>query len=102
MIRPIELTPENTEFQTVTYQIRWYAEIGTIGDSEGRTWSKDLLYSQAHPSREMAEMDLASQPGIIFPGKWTKFEHSEPYRVCRIRRAEEKLSDDKKERLSDD
>jgi hypothetical protein len=51
------------------YCVVWEFRIGTIGDSDGRTWAKDLLVSERFPTKELAEAFRDNHP-YLEKGRW--------------------------------
>lgn len=74
-------------FEVRCYRVVWFFEIGTIGDSEGRTWAKDLKHQSAHASQKEAETAMADHPGT-YQDKWGGWRAVDSYGLVRVRRAE--------------
>ena len=45
---------EDEKFEFVTRRVEWVFMIGTIGDSEGKTWAKELIEEKRFPTHAAA------------------------------------------------
>lgn len=79
-----------SEYQLVTYQIIWYAELGYVdGDGMGR-WEK-TTYSKPFPTKDEAIACLVDHPGTVPEDRhWGTLpvKNPHPYGEMRVRRAE--------------
>lgn len=82
--------PEGYEIRT--YRVKWYFRIGTWGDSEGRTWAKELICNYAFPTKEAAELHRQHHPDC-FQDPWGGWRHRKSYHHVGIFRVEELIEE---------
>lgn len=70
-------------YQYKTYKVVWSFKIGSIGDSEGRSWSKDIIYQADFPTREAAEEHRAQHPDV-YKSEWGSWRTKDSYGLCDI------------------
>jgi hypothetical protein len=59
-------------FEYRTYRVEWVFMIGTIGDSEGRTWAKELIEEKRFATKSEAEAYRDTHPDLELSnwGSW--------------------------------
>ena len=60
------------KYEHITYRVEWVFKIGTIGDSEGRTWAKDLIERTPFPTLDAAQAYRDAHPDLELSqwGRW--------------------------------
>lgn len=56
-------------YELITRRVVWVFRMGWIGDSEGRTWAKDLYAEARFPTRELAYLHMDHHPDV-FKDPW--------------------------------
>lgn len=64
---PVQYDEEG--YQLITYRLVYVFRLGRIGDSEGRTWAKELKEETRFPSRQLAEKYRSTHPEV-FQNEW--------------------------------
>lgn len=74
-------------FKHTTYRVEWVFMIGTIGDSEGRTWAKDLIEEKRFATKAEAEAYRDTHPDLEL-GRWGHWGTVDCYGLFAIVRQE--------------
>ncbi len=78
-------SPEQHEH--ATYRVDWVFMIGTIGDSEGRTWAKELVEEKRFATKAQAEAYRDVHPGLEL-SQWGSWKTKNSYGQFAIVRQE--------------
>ena len=80
------------EYEVRCYRVVWSVKIGTIGDSEGRSWAKDLISQADFPTEEAAERHRDHHPDL-FKDHWGEWRTKNCYGQFGIFREERPIAD---------
>lgn len=75
-------------FELREYRVVYVLRIGTIGDSEGRTWSKELKSEAKFPTMEAALLHRDHHPDL-FQAPWGAWRTKQDYGRVGIFKEEE-------------
>jgi hypothetical protein len=78
------------DHEYVTYRVDWVFMIGTMGDSEGRTWAKELIEEKRFATKAQAEAYRDSHQDLKL-SKWGSWETKNCYGLFAIVRQEVKV-----------
>jgi hypothetical protein len=79
------------EYEHVTYRVEWVFKIGTIGDSEGRSWAKDLIEKKVFATQKQAEAYRDAHPDLEL-SQWGNWKTKHSYGLVDIVRREAPVS----------
>lgn len=72
------MTRDKDGYELRTYRVVYVFRMGYIGDSEGRTWAKELYAEAKFPTMELAELHRQHHPDA-FLDPWGQWRTKYPY-----------------------
>jgi hypothetical protein len=71
-------------YEHVTYRVEWVFKLGWIGDSEGRTWAKDMKEETVFPTQAEAQAYRDTHPDMDFDTVWKEWKAKHCYGLWAI------------------
>jgi hypothetical protein len=71
-------------YEHVTYRVEWVFKLGWIGDSEGRTWAKDLKEETVFPTQAEAQAYRDTHPDMVYDTVWKEWKAKHCYGLWAI------------------
>ena len=71
-------------YEHVTYRVEWVFKLGWIGDSEGRTWAKDMKEETVFPTQAEAQAYRDTHTDMVFDTVWKEWKAKHCYGLWAI------------------
>ena len=81
---------DDNGYELRAYRVVWAFRIGTIGDSVGRTWSKDIISEAKFPTYTAAALHREHHPDMTLD-QWGQWRTKNIYGLSGIFRVEEEI-----------
>jgi hypothetical protein len=75
------------EWEHVIHRVEWVFMLGTMGDSEGRSWAQELIEERPFQTETQAKAYRDKHPDLELD-RWGYWRAKSPYGMFRIQRRE--------------